>query len=156
MLGVQGFDAAIAIASYVRERTAPGERIFVYGSEPEIAFTSERRDVNPFGLIYPLTWTWPRHREFQERVWAEIERWRPTYIILARIPFSLVRSPAIDSFFEDHLTALAERAYRFEAAVVADSDGRVRFTAEGPDSSAGGPDVRVLYELWRRLDGEPG
>ena len=68
-------------------------------------------------MVYPLTWTWPRHREFQERVWAGIVRWRPIYIVIARNPWSLVRSPSADPFFEEHLTELAERAYRFEAAL---------------------------------------
>src|SRR4029077_3981610 len=105
-LGPQGFDAAPLVADYLRQRTTPDDRLFVYGSEPEIPFLAGRRDVNPFGMVYPLTWTWPRHREFQERAWARVEAGRPTYIVLARNPWSLVRSPDIDPFFERRLMAL--------------------------------------------------
>src|SRR5207249_2173133 len=157
MLGAQGFAAAPLVAAYLRERVRPDERIFVYGSEPEIPFLAGRRDVNPFGMVYPLTWTWPRHREFQERVWAGIVRWRPIYIVIARNPWSLVRSPSSDPFFEEHLTELAERAYRFEAALLAGPDGGLHFASARPETRPGESGERVVFELWRRTaeDGVP-
>jgi hypothetical protein len=145
-LGAQGFEAAPLVARYLRERTAPDERVFVWGSEPEIAFAAERRDVNPFGMVYPLTWTWPRHREFQERVWAAIERGRPAYIVVARSPMSFVRAPDIDTFFEERLADLGRRVYRLDALVVEDPDGGPRIVSDPPGDGA----TRVVFELWRR------
>ncbi len=147
MLGDQGFDAAAVVARYVRDRTAPDDRIFVYGSEPEIPFIAGRRDVNPFGMVYPLTWTWPRHREFQERVWASLERWPPVYLIAARNPRSFVRAPGIDPFFEERLTALGQRAYRLEAVLLADPGGSLRFADAPPETG----DAHVVFEVWRRV-----
>src|SRR5439155_1253445 len=104
--GPQGFEVAPMVADYLRARTGPEERIFIYGSEPEVPFLAGRRDVNPFVMAYPLTWTWPRAREFQERVWGNIERSRPAYILLPRMATTLVRSPDVDPFLEQHLLAL--------------------------------------------------
>jgi hypothetical protein len=151
-IGAQGFEAAPLVAAYLRERTGPEDRIFIYGSEPEIAFIADRRDVNPFGMVYPLTWTWPRHREFQERVWAEIEQRRPTYILLAHTPYTLVRSPAIDPFFEQHLTALGRQAYRLEAVLLVDPVRGLRFAPSPPEPSSSESEAPVLYEIWRRRE----
>jgi hypothetical protein len=148
-LGDQGFDGVPTLAAYIRERTRPTDRIFVYGSEPEIAFLSERRDVNPYGMVYPLTWPWPRHREFQERVWAAIEREPPAYVVVARNPFSLARSPRIDPFFETHLEELAARDYAIDGVLERGEDGRYRLRPGAPDPSAE-PRTAVFYELWRR------
>ena len=38
----EGTDTMNMIARYIRERTAPGDRIAVIGSEPEIYFYAER------------------------------------------------------------------------------------------------------------------
>jgi hypothetical protein len=142
------------IAAYLRARTTPADRIFVYGSEAEIAFIAERREVSPFGSVYPLTWDWPRHREFQERVWAEIERWRPRYLLNAETPTSFARSPRMDQFLERHVNELGERAYRIEAIVVAAPGGGWEI-APVPLPAGYDPSREVLYEIWRRVDG-PG
>jgi 4-amino-4-deoxy-L-arabinose transferase-like glycosyltransferase len=146
-LGVQGSDAAQMLAAYLRERTAADERIFVYGSEPEIPFLAGRRDVNPFATVYPLTGPWPRQREFQERVWRILERDPPTYIVLSRLSSSLVRSASVDSYFEEQLTALGARAYHFETFVIA--------TPAGPriDANADPRAAAVVFEVWRRTPG---
>jgi hypothetical protein len=149
-LGLQGFDAAPLLAAYLRERMRPDERFFVYGSEPEIAFIAERRDVNPFVVVYPLTWDWPRHREFQERVWAEIERWRPVYILVPRTPYTLVRSPRMDTFLEENLLALGHAEYRVEALLVVDAARRFELVADASASRPLEPGASILYEIWRR------
>ena len=149
LLGAQGFDAAPLVADYVRAHTRADDTIFVYGSEPEIAFLADRHDVNPFGMLYPLTWPWPRHREFQARVWAAIERERPAYIILARSPFSFVRSPAADPWFDQQMDALGARAYVREQLVVTRADGRLVFVPP-PATGATIEGTALHFEVWRR------
>jgi hypothetical protein len=154
-LGDQGFEAAPALATYLGERTRSDDPLFVYGSEPQIAFLARRRDVNPFGMVYPLTWHWPRHREFQERVWAAIERDPPAYVVLAHTRFSLVRSPRMDLFLETNLRGLLEGAYDRDAVLVRDATGRFALRAVPPDARTE-PDTKVFFELWRRRTaGEP-
>jgi hypothetical protein len=144
VLGIQGSDAAELLAAYLRQHTTPDERIFVYGSEPEIAFLAGRRDVNPFATVYPLTGAWPRHREFQERVWRVLEREPPTYIVLSKLSWSVLRSPQIDPYFEGHLTDLGTRDYHFETFVITEPQGP-RIAADIDPSTAA-----VVFEVWRR------
>jgi 4-amino-4-deoxy-L-arabinose transferase-like glycosyltransferase len=145
LLGAQGADASELLAAYIRERSSPDARIFVYGSEPQIGFLSGRRDLNPFVMIYPMTWDWPRHREFQERAWRAIAQAPPTYLVIARLPNSLVRSDAVDTFLEERLLDLGRREYHFEAAALSDGTG-VHLSMTPPDANG----QQVVSELWRR------
>jgi hypothetical protein len=111
--------------------------------------------VNPFVMVYPLTWHWPRHREFQERVWAAIERDPPAYIVLAKTTFSLVRSPRMDPFLETKLAELGAREYALDAVLARDEAGRYRLRPDSPDPAAE-PRTRVFYELWRRREPASG
>lgn len=148
-LGEQGFEASPMLAQYIRDHTRPDERIFIYGSEPQIAFLSQRRDVNPFVMMYPMTWHWPRHREFQERLWAAIVHDPPTYIVVPRTPYTLVKSPRMDPFLETNLQELASREYELDAVWLRDGNGGFHMERRMPDPGAG-PASEVFCELWRR------
>jgi len=147
--GPQGFESAERLADYLRAQTKPDDTIFIYGSEPQIAFEAERRLATAFATVYPLTRPWPRHREFQERAWAELERAQPAYLVLARVPASLDRSPTSDPFFEQHLTELLRRAYRGDVVLVADPAGGAQLSRTLPAAGSG---AVVQFELWRRSD----
>lgn len=149
LLGAQGADASAMLADYIRTHSRRGDEIFVYGSEPQIGFLSGRRDVNPFVTVYPLTWTWPRHREFQERAWHAIERARPAFIVVSRLRNSLVRSPEVDPYLERRLVEFVRRDYHFALVVV--SDANTTWISPRPPE-AGSAEPLVLAELWRRAD----
>ena len=149
VLKQQAADASATVATYVRAHTVAGDWIFVYGSEPQIAFEAERRDANPFVMAYPLTWPWPRHREFQERTWASIERVRPTYMILLASVEKLRRGRGMDPFLETQLSSLGEQHYHLEAVVVDDPERGPRI--ESPAAAGDGtPTQPLLFTLWRR------
>ncbi len=148
-LGIQGFESSAMLADYIHDHTADHERIFFYGSEPQISFLAQRRDINPFVMVYPLTWPWPRHREFQERAWREFVRQRPTYLLLSHSPFSLVRSPLVDPFLEQQLTAVGRREYHFEAAAMRDADGAITLRFVPPSAAE---QQSIFCEIWRRND----
>jgi hypothetical protein len=147
--GGQGFDGAAAVAAYLRAFTDNGERLFIYGSEPQIAFLSGRRDASPFATVYPLTGAFPRQREFQERAWAAIGAAPPRYILVARLPPSLMRAAAMDPFLETRLADLLRRAYGREAFMVYEPSGSRLALPGDPALSAG---ALVQLELWRRRD----
>jgi hypothetical protein len=99
-----------------------------------------------------MTWHWPRHREFQERLWSAIEREPPAFLVVSQTRFSLVRSPQMDPFLETRLQELGEREYGFDAALVRERDGRFRLRHDRPAE----PDAEVFFELWRRRTGARG
>jgi hypothetical protein len=147
--GPQGFESAALLADYLRRHTAAADTIFIYGSEPQIAFTAERRLATAFVTAYPLTRSWPRQHEFQERAWSELERNPPAYLVIARLPTSFDRTPDVDPAFDRHLATLGQRAYKGEMLLVYDPAAGAHLTVEYPDSATG---AFVQFELWRRTD----
>ncbi len=143
-LGAQGFDAAPLLARYIEQNTNPDEHIFIYGSEPQIAFLARRRNANPFVMAYPLTGPWPRQREFQERTWAEIQTTRPAFILIARTPLSLLDSPATDPYLVTRLRARLDVAY-VQELFLRHEPGRGLSLVPVADDTAGD----VLFEIWR-------
>ena len=147
LLGAQAFDAAPLLARHLSERTAPDDRLFLYGSEPQVAFLAGRRDANPFVMAYPLTGPWPRRAEFQARTRASVERHRPAYVILVGTRLSLLRAPDLDLSFEHWLTNLLRREYRHESSLHYSEATGFRIL---PAARAEGE--TILFELWRRRD----
>jgi len=143
LFGAQGFGAAAVVADYLRAHSAPNEAIFVFGSEPQIPFLARRRDPNPYKLVYPLTWNWPRAHEFQQRAWSAVAAASPAYLVIARAPPSLMLSPQRDRFFEEQLSAYAE-GYQREQLLVYGRDGYALVRPPAP------AETTVLYELWAR------
>jgi hypothetical protein len=150
-LGPQGFSAAPEIASYLVERTDRDASIFVYGSEPQIAFLAQRRLATPFVMLYPLNGPWARASEFQARAWTALETTPPEYLIIVRNPRSLLRLPDTDPFFSERIQRLSDRAYRTEALVIREDAGSLRLIPvhETMDLAAMRP--RTLFVV-QRLD----
>lgn len=51
----------MAVADYLRQNTAPSDRVFVWGVDPLIYFLAGRQNVSRFVFNHPLMarWTWP-------------------------------------------------------------------------------------------------
>ncbi len=89
--GSNPFPEAIEIARYLRERTAPGERIAILGSEPQIFFYADRKSASGYIYTYALM---ERHRfalEMQQEMIAQIEAAAPRYIVVVEVPTSWLR-----------------------------------------------------------------
>jgi Dolichyl-phosphate-mannose-protein mannosyltransferase len=82
------FPEAIQIGDYVRNHTAPGDRIAVLGSEPEIYFYAHRRAAT--GYIY--TYSLMEHQQYaarmQQQMISEIEQAEPKIVVFVNDPFS--------------------------------------------------------------------
>jgi len=150
VLGPQAFEAGPLLAGYLRERMAPDAWMFVYGSEPQVPFQAERRSANPYVLIYPLTTDGPRHREFQKRTWATIERVRPEYILIVHTFGTSRQSPGSDPFLQRPLFEPLESAYRIEAYLRYEERHGLRLVPAEPGSSRDQGGRSAVYEIWRR------
>ena len=140
------WDAEFQAAAYLREKSAPDDWIFIYGSEPQILFLAERKCANPYIFLLPLMRNIPRHREFQHRAWDRITAVRPLYLVPSYT--SLWQGAAgIDPFFHTQLEKLSSTAYHFETLLYFDVDrGKFEFT----NSPQNIPDIWRLMEFWRR------
>jgi hypothetical protein len=83
--GRNPFIESVAIADWIRARSAPEDRIAVVGSEPQIYFYADRRSATGYIYMYPLMERQRFAARMQEEMIHEIERARPTYIVLVQI-----------------------------------------------------------------------
>lgn len=80
------FVEAITVSDYIRQHSDPQDRIFVFGSEPEIYFYSKRRAATSNIYLYNLLENQPYASQMQRRMIADVENCRPRYFISAHEP----------------------------------------------------------------------
>jgi len=79
--GRNPFPESVEIARYIRERTQPGERVAVIGSEPQIYFYSGRRSATGSIYTYPRMELQPYASAMQRQMIREIEAADPRYLV---------------------------------------------------------------------------
>ena len=103
------FTESMEIGRYVRQHTAPGARIAVIGSEPQIYFYADRRAATGYIYTYPLMERHPYALTMQGEMIAEIEAGRPEMLVFVNMSASWLRhagsSPAIFQWFEQYRRA---------------------------------------------------
>ena len=83
----QAFSAADAetLADYLRARTEPNERVFIFGMTASAYFLSGRLPASRFLFVYPAVSNMADRPEFRvETLAAELSRSAPRYIVLQR------------------------------------------------------------------------
>src|SRR5262249_38716343 len=91
--GANPFPQAVAIAAWLREPSAPDDRIAVVGSEAEIYFYARRRAATTYMYTYPMMEPQPFARRMQDDMIAQIERARPRFLVLVNVDTSWSRRP---------------------------------------------------------------
>ena len=92
--GSNPFIEAVEIGDYIREHTAPEERIAVLGSEPEIYFYAHRLSATGHLYAYPLMEPQPYAAQMQDAMIREIEAARPRYVVFVGTDPSWLAQPA--------------------------------------------------------------
>ena len=101
LYGMDPFPEAIPMAAYIRNHTAPGERIAVLGSEPEIYFYARRPAATSYLYLEPLVEAQPFALAMQNDLIAQVERAAPAYVV--RIPIE--ETLALGAEAPDRITA---------------------------------------------------
>ena len=81
--GSFSYRASDQVSRYVREHTAPGDTVFVWGYDPLLYVLSKRQSPSRFLSFLPLMSTWTPRAWVDEWV-DELEARRPLYIITQR------------------------------------------------------------------------
>lgn len=115
--GTNPFPESIPVADYLRANSDPKDRIFIYGSEPQILFLAERQSASKFVPIYPLFQDFSRHEEFQATAWEELVASKPKYIVATNVPTSFVWDGRASKGFEKKVIKLLNDKYRIVAWV---------------------------------------
>jgi len=118
-LGFSPFPESKSLAEYVAQTTEADDRVLVIGSEPQILFYARRRSACSFPIIYPLMASYPRYKEFQERVWEEVRRNRPKVALdVVNIPASLLWDGKADLDIWNRLHGMLRDEYAVERAML--------------------------------------
>lgn len=129
--GANPFVESEDLAAFLAERTSKEDTIFIIGSEAQIFLLSQRQSSTSFALIYPLMTEYPRYKEFQRKAWEEVKSKRPKYIIIFRLPFSLLWDGKADLWIVKKTKELTDKAYLLEAVMTMDTPkGDLRLLSE--------------------------
>ena len=118
--GANPFPESEDLAAFLAERTSKEDTIFIMGSEAQIFLLSQRQSSSSFALIYPLMSEYPRYKEFQRQAWEEVKSRRPKYIIIFRMPASLLWDRKADLWIVKKTKQLTDKAYFLEAVMTID------------------------------------
>ena len=97
MYSLNPFLESPKVADYLRANTAPGERIAVVGSEPQIYFHAGRPSATGYIYMYALTEPQPYAQKMRAEFAREIETAQPRYIVFVDIITSWVSLSAADT-----------------------------------------------------------
>jgi 4-amino-4-deoxy-L-arabinose transferase-like glycosyltransferase len=147
--GLNPFPESLAIARHIARTSAPDERVYVVGSEPQILFYAERRSATRYIYFYPLTGAYADALERQREALAEVERSRPRYIVWVSLPTSLALSEASERWILEASEALLRRDYALELVVRPDAAGT------GYELEYGGAGAAWLRRQRGRLEALP-
>ena len=146
------FAEAPAIGRFIQARTAPGDRVAVIGSEPEIYFYAHRRSATGYIYMYPLMEPQPFAARMQDELIREVESAHPRVIVFVASRTSW--APRAGS--ERRVLAWADRYLKQCYDVVGISERRQDGTTEARwDAEAAGhlpQGDNVVYTLTRRSD----
>jgi hypothetical protein len=112
------FSEAKQIALRLSKETQPGDRIGVFGSEPEIYFYSKRQSVTPFIYMYPLTEPQPFAESMQKRFMNMMEENPPKVLIHLKIPTSWSVYPQTDTTLLEWIPGFIQKHYSNEKKVM--------------------------------------
>ena len=88
MLAENPFTEAIPVARYIRANSQPGDRVFVFGSEPEIYFYSGRQAASGYIYMYDLVFPHKYTRTMQDEMEKEVEANHPKFVVFVSSGFS--------------------------------------------------------------------
>tara|TARA_R110000782_G_scaffold235939_16_gene322054 strand:+ start:4013 stop:5620 length:1608 start_codon:yes stop_codon:yes gene_type:complete len=113
--GMNPFPESISIANFLNKNTTPEDKIFIYGSEPQVLLLAERPSATAFYVVYPLLSSqFPQHITFQERVINEIKKARPKYIMSVLLPASLLYDGKAELKIEHFIKEYTRENYQIE------------------------------------------
>lgn len=93
------FVEAKSIADYLEKHTSPSEKIFVFGSEPEIYFYSKRHASSSFIYLYSLFEDQPYAKYMRSTMISEVTQNSPRFFIDAHQPLITPEAEAQADFF---------------------------------------------------------
>jgi len=112
--GANPFAESVPIADYIREHSAPHDRVYVIGSEPQILFYARRRSATRYIFVYPLNIIGPGVLARQQEAWQELRDVRPEYVVDVRLQASHLVQRGAPGLLYERSRRMLEREYELE------------------------------------------
>lgn len=106
--GSNPFPEAVKIANYIKQHSSKETTIAVLGSEPEIAFYSNRRSATGHIYMYGLMEPHPYAVKMQQQMIQEIESANPEYLVVVNVLTSWLFHPQSNTLLFDWLGRYVE------------------------------------------------
>ena len=110
--GPNPFVEAPEVARYIAAHSAPGERILVMGSEPEIYFYANRASATGHIYMYGLMEHQPYALTMQQQAVREIEQNAPAWIVFVNCPQSWLIRPDSERWLLQWYARYVEERYQ--------------------------------------------
>jgi 4-amino-4-deoxy-L-arabinose transferase-like glycosyltransferase len=151
--GANPFPESISIANYLKKNTSPEDKIFIYGSEPQILLLAERASATAFYVVYPLLRSqFPKHMEFQGRVIDEIKETRPKYIISVLMQTSLLYDGRAELKIEHFIKEYVVENYHLENVLFFSEEKQSWLSYKHEHFQQGGKHSDESIVFYRRRD----
>ncbi len=104
------------LGRWLRERTAPSDLLWVFGSEPALYVYAGRRSATRHDFVYPLT-MFPKSWEPLETELTALRAARPAYVVYINQPISTLIGGHLGFSFRDAVREWLAADYHFEGYV---------------------------------------
>ena len=144
------------VSDYLRDHSAPGARVAVIGSEPEIYFESQRRSATGYIYTYALMEQQRDALKMQKEMIQEIETARPEYLVYVSYNLSWLFQPLSDHTLLRWFDDFSSRNYDCVGFVRPGSSGQINASwRKVSNGNAGIPPGEYLSVFRRKTDGQP-
>ncbi len=158
LYGPNPFAESIELAALIRDNSTPDDRVFVFGSEPQLLFYADRRSASRYIFMYPLFGGSPDAANRHQEVIAELDRHKPKFIVMVHVPQSFAMRDGDPELLQDDLTKRIEGGYQLFASAIVVHTGafRVERAKKNADGSIAPPVIgsheMATVQVWERRD----
>lgn len=146
--GENPFYESLPIAKYIKEHTAPGDRVAILGSEPQIYFYSDRRAVSYYTVVYFMMWAGQRSGAMEREFIDAIMREKPKYLIFVNIDISWCIMPDSDLYIFHWYEKMKKERFTREGVMEMISPEKTVYVF-GDKARDYKPTKRYTIEIWR-------
>jgi hypothetical protein len=157
LYGSNPFPEAPALGAWLAAQSAPDERVFVYGSEPQLLFYARRASASRYPFVYPLNMPLPAAADRQREVLAELDAAPPRWVVGVFVRTSQLIQPGTPPALAQGLRERIERDYDVAAVVPFAADRSTKILEGKPARSMwnerplwDGATPWAAYVVWRR------
>jgi 4-amino-4-deoxy-L-arabinose transferase-like glycosyltransferase len=158
LYGSNPFPESPALGAWLAARSSPEDRVFVYGSEPQLLFYAQRRSASRYMYVYPLTMPLPAAAERQRELLAELDASPPRFVVGVFVRTSLLEQPSTPRELSRGLRERVERDYEVAAVVPFAADRSARILEGKPARAAwnerplwDGATPWTAFVVWERV-----